>query len=402
MTNIASPKGFTANGAHVGVKKARRDLTLIASEIPAAAAGCFTRNIVKAAPVVFDEQIIKNSGKARGIVINSGNANACTGGQGMDDARAMASAFAGLLGAAAEEVFVCSTGVIGVPLPMDKIAAGIPETYKGMGNAESHGLAAVEGIMTTDTFAKTAGAAVTLGGVEVKLAGMAKGSGMIHPNMATMLAFVTTDAAISAALLQKALTDAVGVTFNMISVDGDTSTNDTILALANGMAGNPEIAGEGPDYAIFAEALRQVCESLAVDVARDGEGATKLFEVRVSGAASEDDARTIARAVTSSSLVKTAIFGADANMGRALCAMGYSGGNFDPAKVSVSFSSAAGRVEWMKDGNVASIDEDLAKRVLSEKELVIDIGLADGNFSAKAWGCDLTYEYVKINGDYRS
>ena len=402
MYNIASPKGFSAAGAHVGIKKAKTDLTLIASEVPAAAAACFTKNIVKAAPVVYDERIIKNGGKVRGVVVNSGNANACTGERGMDDARAMASAFAGLLGAKPDEVFVCSTGVIGAPMPMEKLEAGIPRVFKMLGCSEAHGVSAVEGIMTTDTFMKTAGATVAVGGAEVKIAGMAKGSGMIHPDMATMLAFVTTDAAIAAPLLQKALFSGVERTFNMISVDGDTSTNDTILVLANGMANNPEICAEGPDYEAFAGALGKVCESLAVDVARDGEGATKLFEVRLSGAATEADARKIARAVTSSSLVKAAVFGADANMGRALCAMGYSGGEFDPDRVSMSFSSAAGSVDWMNMGNVVPFDEALAKKVLSEKEIYMDIDLAGGEFSAKAWGCDLTYDYVKINGDYRS
>lgn len=402
MINIALPKGFTLGGGHVGIKKSKADLTLILSESPAAAAGCFTKNKVKAAPVIYDQTIINDGGNTCGIVINSGNANACTGECGTNDALAMATEFAKALNVSPSEVFVCSTGVIGVPLPIEKITNGIHTVYANMGKSDAHIKAAIEGIMTTDTFMKTAWTDVILSDKSVRLAGIAKGSGMIHPNMATMLAFITTDASIDKLLLQKALNFCVERTFNMISVDGDTSTNDTILVLANGMAENTEIRLEDQDYKTFLDALLKICESLAIDVVRDGEGATKLFEVRISGAPSEIDARAIARTVTSSNLLKAAIFGADANWGRVLCAMGYSGGEFDPAKINMSFISAAGNLEVMRNGNPLLFDEDVAKRVLSEKEFSIEINLGDGEFSAKAWGCDLTYDYVKINADYRS
>ena len=402
MANIAFPRGFTAGGGHVGIKKAKNDLTLIASEVSATAAGCFTKNTVKAAPVIYDQNIINDGGNARGIIINSGNANACTGERGMNDTLTMAAEFAILLNVSPSEIFVCSTGVIGVSLPIEKITNGIHSVYANMGNSDFHSKAAVEGIMTTDTFIKTASADVILGDKSIRITGIAKGSGMIHPNMATMLAFITTDASIDKLLLQSALNSCVEKTFNMISVDGDTSTNDTILILANGMVGNIEITVENSDYQAFLGALLKVCESLAIDVARDGEGATKLFEVRISGASSEADARTLARTVTSSNLLKATIFGADANWGRVLCAMGYSGGKFDPTKVDMSFISTAGSVEVMRRGNSVLFDEDDAKKVLSEKEISIEINLNDGEFSAKAWGCDLTYDYVKINADYRS
>ncbi|MCL2323581.1 MAG: bifunctional ornithine acetyltransferase/N-acetylglutamate synthase [Oscillospiraceae bacterium] len=402
MANIAYPKGFIAGGGHVGIKKAKRDLTLIASEIPAVAAGCFTKNIVKAAPVIYDQNIINTGDKVRGIIINSGNANACTGESGMRDTLTMASEFAVLLNASPGEIFVCSTGVIGVPLPIEKISKGISAVFKSMGNSEAHGEKAVEGIMTTDTFMKTAIADIIIGDKVVHLAGMSKGSGMIHPDMATMLAFITTDAAINRMLLQEALSTCVDKTFNMISVDGDTSTNDTILILANGMAKNAVINTEGLEYEIFFDALLKVCESLAKDIVRDGEGATKLFEVQISGAISELDARIIARGVASSNLFKAAMFGADANWGRALCAMGYSGGKFDPAKVNMSFISLGGTLEVMRNGNPLTFSEDVAKKILSEREIIIKITLGDGQFSARAWGCDLTYDYVKINADYRS
>jgi len=402
VANIAYPKGFIAGGGHVGIKKAKRDLTLIASEIPAVAAGCFTKNIVKAAPVIYDQNIINTGDKVRGIIINSGNANACTGESGMRDTLTMASEFAVLLNASPGEIFVCSTGVIGVPLPIEKISKGISAVFKSMGNSEAHGEKAVEGIMTTDTFMKTAIADIIIGDKVVHLAGMSKGSGMIHPDMATMLAFITTDAAINRMLLQEALSTCVDKTFNMISVDGDTSTNDTILILANGMAKNAVINTEGLEYEIFFDALLKVCESLAKDIVRDGEGATKLFEVQISGAISELDARIIARGVASSNLFKAAMFGADANWGRALCAMGYSGGKFDPAKVNMSFISLGGTLEVMRNGNPLTFSEDVAKKILSEREIIIKITLGDGQFSARAWGCDLTYDYVKINADYRS
>ena len=399
---INAPAGFTAAGDHIGIKKQKMDLTLILSEVPAVAAGCFTQNIVKAAPVRYDMSVIVSGKKVRGIIVNSGNANACTGEQGIKDVRASADAFAGLAGCEADEVLVCSTGVIGVNLPMDTLLPGIGQVFSQLGKDEISGQNAVSGIMTTDTFEKTAYEEITLGGVNVKLAGMAKGSGMIHPNMATLLAFVTTDAAVSAEMLQKALFVSIRDSYNMISVDRDTSTNDTTLMLANGMAGNTLIDAENEDYYVFLAALCRINRKLAIDIARDGEGAGKLMEVNVHGAGTDTDARLIARSVTASNLFKAALFGSDANWGRALCSMGYSGGAFDPDHVTVTFRSAAGEMIVSKDSSPVVFDEILAKTLLSEKDISIDIELSDGCYSATAWGCDLTYDYVKINGDYRS
>ncbi|MDR2648976.1 MAG: bifunctional glutamate N-acetyltransferase/amino-acid acetyltransferase ArgJ [Clostridiales bacterium] len=400
--SINAPAGFLAAGDHIGIKKQKKDLTLILSEKPAAAAGCFTQNIVKAAPVQYDLSIIHSGKKVRGIVVNSGNANACTGEQGLKDVKAAAGTFAALAGCESDDVLVCSTGVIGVNLPMDTLLPGIGQVFAQLGKDEVSGGNAAQGIMTTDMFAKTAYEEVSVGGITVKLAGMAKGSAMIHPNMATLLAFITTDAAISVELLQKALAASVRDSYNMISVDRDTSTNDTALILANGMSGNTAINAEGDDFNKFSAALHRINKKLAIDMARDGEGATKLMEVNVYGAASDSDARIIARSVTSSNLFKAALFGSDANWGRILCAMGYSGGKFDPNHVSVNFRSSAGSIDVLKNGSPVLFDEARAKTILSEKEICVDIRLTDGGFSAAAWGCDLTYDYVKINGDYRS
>lgn len=400
--NITAPAGFYAAGDNIGIKKDKKDLTLLSSEVLAAAAGCFTQNIVKAAPVVIDSQIIEARKKIKGIVINSGNANACTGEQGLADAHAMTARFAALLGVPPDEVLVCSTGVIGVNLPMDTVLQGIEDTYTQMGHTLSHGENAALGIMTTDTFPKTVAVEITLDGRKVIIGGMAKGSGMIHPNMATLLSFITTDAAISAPLLQRALQESVQESYNMISVDGDTSTNDTILALANGMAENTPIMEENEDYGLFAEALAYVNRKLAIDIARDGEGATKLIEVNVTGASNQSDARALAKSVVSSSLFKAAMFGADANWGRVLCAMGYSGVIFDPKQVSLDFVSRSGLVRTIENGVPQNFDEALAGRVLSERDITVNIMLHDGDAKATAWGCDLTYDYVKINGDYRS
>ena len=399
---INAPAGFTAAGDHIGIKKQKKDLTLILSEVPAAAAGCFTQNIVKAAPVRYDMSVIASGKKVRGIIVNSGNANACTGEQGYRDVLASAGAFAGLAGCEADEILVCSTGVIGVNLPMDTLLPGIGQVFGQLGKDENSGRNAVSGIMTTDTFEKTAYEEITLGGVTAKLAGIAKGSGMIHPNMATLLAFITTDAAVSAEMLQKALNAGIRNSYNMISVDRDTSTNDTVLMLANGMAGNAIIETENEDYNTFLAALCRISKKLAIDIARDGEGAGKLMEVTVRGAKTDADARTIARSITASNLVKAALFGSDANWGRVLCAMGYSGGAFDPDHVNVTFRSAAGEIILSKDSSPVIFDETNAKKILSEKDIYIDIELQDGSCFATAWGCDLTYGYVKINGDYRS
>ena len=399
---INAPAGFLAAGDHVGVKKEKNDLTLILSEEPAAVAGCFTQNIVKAAPVQYSQSIIAAGKKVRGIVVNSGNANACTGEQGLLDVKATAGAFASLVCCDAEEILVCSTGVIGVNLPMDNILPGIGKVFSQLGKDAASGENAAWGIMTTDTFVKSVYEELTIGGVKVKLAGIAKGSGMIHPNMATLLSFITTDINISADLLQKALKDSVRDSYNMISIDRDTSTNDTVLILANGMAGNDIITAETEDFNVFGAALNRINKKLAIDIARDGEGAGKLMEVTVHGAKTDEDARLIARSVTTSNLFKAALFGSDANWGRVVCSMGYSGAEFDPGKVSVSFRGAEDIVNVSKDSMPVAFNEILAKKVLSEKEIHVDIGLSDGIFSATAWGCDLTYDYVKINGDYRS
>ena len=401
---ITSPKGFQGTGGHIGIKKnkEKNDLTLLASDCPAVAAGVFTTNPVHAAPVAWGKEIIKKGNKIRGILINSGNANACTGQQGLDDNKAMAQTFGELLNVSAEEILTCSTGVIGVPLSMDVIIPGIKATFPTLGRSATHGDNAAAGIMTTDSFSKTITVTITLSGQTVTISGMAKGSGMVHPNMATLLAFITTDASISAEMLQKALTDVTLDTYNMISVDGDTSTNDTLLALANGMAGNPTIEEENEDYAIFKNALYEVNKKLAMDIAKDGEGASKFLEATVTGAKTKEDARLIARSVISSMLVKAAMFGEDANWGRVLCAMGYSGGTFDVTNVDIEFQSSAGTVALMKKGTPIGFSEDDALKILKEKEIKIKMMLKDGEASATAWGCDLTYDYVKINGEYRS
>lgn len=398
--NVTSAQGFKAAGNAVGLKKVKKDMAIIVSEVPATAAGCFTSNIVKAAPVLWDMEQVNN--KISGIVVNSGNANACTGQQGLKDAETTADCLASLIGCTKKNVLVCSTGVIGVNLNMEKVLNGVKATYPLLSDTQESGALASEAIMTTDTYAKTISAEVEIGGKKVTLGGMAKGSGMINPNMATMLCFITTDCAISKAMLDKALKECVADTFNMITVDGDTSTNDTVLVLANGLAGNEEINAEGADYNIFKEALFAINKDLAVKCVDDGEGATKLMEVTVTGAASEDDARTIAMSVTSSNLFKAALFGEDANWGRVLCAMGYSGAKFNPMGVTIHFRSKGGTIMLMDNGKPIVFDEELASKILKEHKIYVDIALAEGECDATAWGCDLTYEYVKINGDYRS
>ena len=399
---LNSPKGFKAAGAFIGIKKAKKDLCLIASDVNAAVAGCFTQNIVKAAPVLWDLDVIKSGGTVKGVVVNSGNANACTGLRGAEDTKQMASVYADEINAEAEEILVCSTGVIGVCLPMETVCKGIKTVAAGLDYTPEAGLNAAEAIMTTDTFMKTAAVKTEIGGKTVTVAGMAKGSGMIHPNMATLLAFVTTDCAISREMLQRALSESVGKTYNMISVDGDTSTNDTILVLANGMAGNDLIENESETYAAFKEALNYVNRTLAISIAKDGEGAGKLIEVTVKGAKSDADAAKLSKSVVSSSLVKAMMFGEDANGGRIMCAMGYSGGFFDPSNVDIDMRSAKGTFNFMKNGEPVVFDEAYAKAVLGEKEIFVDVALFEGTGAATAWGCDLTYKYVEINGSYRS
>lgn len=397
---ITSAKGYKAAGCFVGLKKGKKDLSLILSEKPCTAAGCFTSNIVKAAPVIWDMEKVKN--KITGIVTNSGNANACTGEQGLKDVCTTAKTFAELADCSPENVLVCSTGVIGVNLPMDTLTAGIKSTFPLLSETYESGVLAAEAIMTTDTFAKTSCVEIEINGKTITIGGMAKGSGMINPNMATMLCFITTDASISKELLDKALRECVKDSFNMICVDGDTSTNDTVLLLSNGMAENEKIIKENEDYKIFSEALFHVTKTLAVACARDGEGATKLMEVTVTGAKTKDDARKTANSVVSSNLFKAALFGEDANWGRVLCAMGYSGAEFDPNKVTIVFRSKAGKILLMDNGTPIVFDEEKASDILKETDIFIDIKLSEGMETATAWGCDLTYDYVKINGDYRS
>ena len=394
---VTSPKGFKAAGVHAGLKKAKKDMALIVSDVPAVTAAAFTTNKVKAAPVIWDMEIRKG-GVAQAVVVNSGNANACTGEQGLKDAEETAGYAASILGIDKSSVYVSSTGVIGVPLDMSRIKSGIDMLVPLL---SADGKDAAEAILTTDTFCKEAAAEVVIDGVTITVAGMAKGSGMIHPNMATMLSYITTDAAISQETLQKLLGNTVEDTFNMISVDGDTSTNDSVIVLANGMAGNSEI-NENHGYEAFEEAFRYVLGELAKDIVKDGEGAGRFIEMTVVNALTKKDARILARSVISSSLVKAAFFGADANWGRILCAMGYSGADFDPSLVDLSFSSPAGELSVVHNGEPIAFDEDKAKRILLEKEVRITADCHQGAESATAWGCDLTYDYVKINGDYRS
>ena len=398
---VTAALGFSATGIHCGVKSqnpAKKDVALVVSDCDCAAAAVYTRNKVKAAPLLVTREHLKN-GKARAIVANSGNANACAP-LGEENARRMAQTAAQVLDIPAEDIVVASTGVIGQTLNVAVIEQGLPK-LAGMRTAMGGGDAA-EAIMTTDTAKKEFALKFMVGEDAVTMGGMAKGSGMIHPNMGTMLCFITTDLAICPELLQKALRQVTELSFNCVSVDGDTSTNDMCVVLANGRAGNAEIREEGPEYQLFLEALQTLCIKFAKAIAADGEGATRLVTCRLSGAADYAEAKCLAKSIISSSLVKAAMFGADANWGRVLCAMGYSGVDFDPETVSVAFSSAAGRVEVCKDGRGLPFDETLAKKVLSVDSVVIEASLKKGADSAECWGCDLTYDYVKINGDYRT
>ena len=397
---VCAAKGFSASGVHCGIRKNRtkRDIALIMSECRATAAAVYTTNLVKGAPLDVTKAHIAD-GYAQAVICNSGNANTCNA-NGIEIAEQMSTLLAAELGIKAEDVVVASTGVIGQPLNIEPIAKGIPQLVKEL--SKDGGAAAAEGIMTTDTVKKEIAVEFEIGGKTCRLGGIAKGSGMIHPNMATMLVFITTDVAISAKMLQKALSGDIANTFNMISVDGDTSTNDMVSVLANGMAGNAEITDEGEDFATFMKALNTVNVQLCRWIAGDGEGATKLLECRVSGAASDKDAKTVAKSVICSSLLKAAMFGADANWGRVLCAIGYSGANVDIHKVDVSFRSQKGEIVVCVNGAGVPFSEEKAKEILLEKEIDIIVALGDGDASATAYGCDLTYDYVKINGDYRT
>ena len=397
---VCAAKGFSANGVHCGIRKnqGKKDLSLIFSSVPCSAAAVYTTNLVKGAPLTVTKKHLSN-GIAQAVICNSGNANTCNA-NGIEIAEEMSALAAKALGISSEDMIVASTGVIGQPLSIAPIAAGLPELVAGL--SPEGGRAAAEGIMTTDTVMKEVAVEFTLGGKTCHLGGIAKGSGMIHPNMATMLVFLTTDAAISPAMLQKALSGDIAGTFNMLSIDGDTSTNDMVTVLANGLAGNPTVDAEGEDFTAFMKALNSVTIALCRKIAGDGEGATKLLECKVSGAADLDTAKTVAKSVICSSLLKAAMFGADANWGRVLCAIGYSGANVDVNKVDVAFHSAAGTVEVCKNGAGLDFSEEFAKKVLLEKEIEILVELNSGEFSSTAWGCDLTYDYVKINGDYRT
>lgn len=399
---VTAPKGFQAIGIAAGIKKDRKDMAMIYSETLCRAAGTFTTNVVKAAPVKWDQSIIYGNKAAHAIVVNSGVANACTGEEGLRYCRETAAKTAELFGIEEKEVLVASTGVIGKQIPIDKIKNGIGMMQQMLSDSEMAATLAAEAIMTTDTVRKEIAVQTQIGGKMVTIGGMCKGSGMIHPNMCTMLSFVMTDACISQELLQKALSASVKDTYNMVSVDGDTSTNDTCLLLANGLAGNPEITEENEDYAAFLEALNVINTTLAKRMAADGEGATALFEVKVIGAQSKEQAVTLSKSIVTSSLTKAAIYGHDANWGRILCAMGYSGAQFDPEKVDLYFESAAGRLKIIENGVDTGYSEETATRILSEKEVTAIADVKMGTESATAWGCDLTYDYVKINADYRS
>ena len=397
---VTAAQGFTAAGVHCGIRKNRtkKDLALIVSDREASAAAVYTQNLVKGAPLTVTADHISD-GHARAIVCNSGIANTCAF-DGVDKAEAMCALAADALGISPRDMMVASTGVIGPSINIEPIAAAMPALAAALSKDGS--AAAAEAIMTTDTRRKEFAATFTLGGKTCTLGGIAKGSGMIAPNMATMLCFITTDAAVDSHLLHEALLDVVGDTFNMMTVDGDTSTNDMVTVLANGAAGNDMVTEKNADYAVFVDVLKQLSVRLCRELAADGEGATKLLECRVTGAASVKDARLAAKSVASSSLLKSAMFGADANWGRVLCAIGYSGAQVDVKGVDVAFSSNGGRVEVCRDGAGIPFSEEEAKTVLSERDILIDIRLRDGDAEATAWGCDLTYDYVKINGDYRT
>ncbi len=397
---VCAALGFMASGTHCGIRKnkTKKDLALIYSESVATAAAVYTTNLVKGAPLTVTKNHISD-GKAQVVICNSGNANTCNA-NGIEIAEQMSALVADALNISANDVVVASTGVIGQPLDIEPIANGIPvlaDTLSADGS-----LSAAEAIMTTDTISKEIAVEFTVGGKLCRMGGIAKGSGMIHPNMATMLVFITTDAAISAEMLQKALSGDIQNTFNMLSIDGDTSTNDMVTVLANGNAGNAEITAEGEDFNVFMKALNTVTVNLCRVIAGDGEGATKLLECKVSGANTLDTAKTVAKSVICSSLLKAAMFGADANWGRVLCAIGYSGAAVDVNKIDVSFISSKGEILVCLGGAGVDFSEEKAKEILLEKEIVIDIKLNDGEYSSAAWGCDLTYDYVKINGDYRT
>ena len=400
---VTAAKGFSAASAAAGIKyQNRTDMAMIYSETPCNVAGTFKTNVVKAAPVKWDRKIVTEGLKTQAVVVNSGIANACTGAEGMSYCEQTAKKVSEVLDIDSESVLVGSTGVIGMQLPMDRLEKGIEMLADNLGIDIEHGTMAANAIMTTDTRNKQAAVTVEIGGKTITVGGMAKGSGMIHPNMCTMLAFLTTDAAVSKEVLQKVLSWDVEDTYNMISVDGDTSTNDTVLLLANGMAGNEEIQYGTQEYEIFAEAVHYVNETLAKKMAGDGEGATALFEAKVIGASTKMQAKTLAKSIVCSNLTKAAIAGHDANWGRILCAMGYSGAEFDPEKVDLFFESDAGSIQLIADGVGLDFSEESATEILSRPEITVIADIKEGTESAAAWGCDLTHGYIDINADYRS
>ena len=400
---VTAAKGYEAASTAAGIKyQGRTDMALIYSQVPCVSAGTFTTNVVKAAPVKWDRQIVDSGAGVQAVVVNSGIANACTGAEGMGYCKETAEAAAKALNIDAAGVLVGSTGVIGMQLPMQKLVDGIQVLAGKKAEGLQSGHDAALAIMTTDTVEKEMAVEIEIGGKTVTIGGMSKGSGMIHPNMCTMLAFITTDAAITKEALQKALSEDVEDTYNMISVDGDTSTNDTAILLANGLAGNQEITYASPEYETFKEALHMVNETLAKKMAGDGEGATALFEVKVVGAESIKQAKTLAKSVVCSNLTKAAIAGHDANWGRILCAMGYSGVQFDPEKVDLFFESKAGKLQIIENGVATDYSEEVATKILSEPEITATADIKMGDYSATAWGCDLTHEYININADYRS
>ena len=400
---VTAAKGYEAASTAAGIKyQGRTDMALIYSQVPCVSAGTFTTNVVKAAPVKWDRQIVDSGAGVQAVVVNSGIANACTGEEGMGYCKETAEAAAKALNIDAAGVLVGSTGVIGMQLPMQKLVNGIQVLAGKKAEGLQSGHDAALAIMTTDTVEKEMAVEIEIGGKAVTIGGMSKGSGMIHPNMCTMLAFITTDAAITKEALQKALSEDVEDTYNMISVDGDTSTNDTAILLANGLAGNQEITYASPEYETFKEALHMVNETLAKKMAGDGEGATALFEVKVVGAESIKQAKTLAKSVVCSNLTKAAIAGHDANWGRILCAMGYSGVQFDPEKVDLFFESKAGKLQIIENGVATDYSEEVATKILSEPEITATADIKMGDYSATAWGCDLTHEYININADYRS
>ncbi len=400
---VTAAKGFFASAAEANLKyENRTDMALVFSEVPAVSAGTFTTNAVKAAPVRWDQQLIRENRTARAVVLNSGIANACTGKEGEQCNLEMAQAVADALSLSEKEVLTASTGVIGPQLPMDRVRQGVGQLKERLSSGLQAGSDAAEAIMTTDTYRKECAVCFEIDGKTVTIGGMAKGSGMIHPNMATMLSVITTDAAVSKTLLQRAISHAVTESFNQISVDRDTSTNDTVIVLANGEAKNEQITGDGESYHAFCEALKYVCISLARKLAADGEGATKLLTVEVRHVPEKEQARALAKSVISSNLVKTAVFGGDVNWGRILCAMGYSGVAFDPERVSLYIESELGALQIVRDGAATDYSEEKAAEIFSAKEITCIADLNAGTEQAVAWGCDLTYEYVKINGDYRS